>query len=148
MILQHVRFTRSTLALVALLTLAFAGCGSSANSPRTFATTGKVELDSGDVTNLAGCQIEARLDSDPLVRASGDIGADGTFQLQTLSGGQILNGAPEGTYQARIILSDDDKQLRRKAAKSIAGRYLSFETSGLAFEVPGSGDITLKLSAH
>jgi hypothetical protein len=80
------------------------------------------------------------------VRVSGLINQDGRFSLETLQAGSLLQGAQEGRYQARIILSDDDPDLRRRAAKALAPRFLQFQTSGLSFQVPTPEDVTLQLA--
>lgn len=107
------------------------------------ATAGKVELSGGDVTNLAGHYVEARLTSDPSLRASGEIEEDGYFSLDTIHRGQLMSGLPPGKYRLRLILSDDNAEQRRKAAAVIPPRYLQFETSGLWLEVPASDPIVL-----
>ena len=52
------------------------------------------------------------------------------------------------TDHAMYILTDDDKEMRRRAAKAIAPRFLKFETSGLSFEVPAKEALVLKLSGR
>jgi hypothetical protein len=101
-------------AVVAVVGLAAAlGCGP--RGPKTYPVRGKVELAAGDVTQLAGNQVEAALEGDPTVRASGVIQPDGSFALETLDTGVTRKGAREGNYQARIVLADDDPAgLRRR----------------------------------
>jgi hypothetical protein len=105
-----------------------------------------VELAAGDVAQLAGNQVEAALDGDPTVRASGVIQPDGTFALETLHDGVITKGAREGNYRARIILSDDDRASLRRSAQALHPRFLQFQTSGVSFQVPADGDVTVRLS--
>ena len=89
--------------------------------------------------------LEAALVSDPKVRASGEIQPDGRFKLDTLHAGAILSGAREGSYEVRIILTDDHREHPRQAAV-VAPRFLDFKTSGLLIDVPTRGDITVAVS--
>ena len=131
--------------LVALVGLAgTAGCGS--GGPKTYPVRGKVDLAGADVAVLAGSTIEAAQDKDPTVRASGTIDPGGRFTLQTLHAGVLRTGAPEGRYQARVILGDDDREALRKAAQVLDPRFLQFQTAGLTFQVPADGEVILKLS--
>jgi hypothetical protein len=136
---KHLFVTFALAAAIGVL-----GCGP--GGPRTYPVRGKVELVSGNATALAGSTIEAALESDTTVRASGTIQEDGRFTLETLHAGVILKGAQEGKYQARIILADDDPATRRRAAKALARRFLQFNTSGLSFEAPASGEVVLRVS--
>jgi hypothetical protein len=121
------------------------GCGPA--GPRTYPVRGRVEATAGDVRPLAGSNVEAALESDPTVRASGVIQPDGRFTLETLHAGVILKGAPAGTYQARIILDDDgDREARRQRRAAVHPRFLQFKTSGLSFQVPADGDVILKVA--
>src|SRR5687767_9565768 len=94
------------------------GCGP--GGPKTYPVRGKVELSTGDLAPLAGSHVEAALASDLDVRASGEIQPDGSFTLQTLHDGKILKGAREGSYKARIVLTEEDSKSRRQAAKAVA----------------------------
>jgi predicted small lipoprotein YifL len=132
------------LIVAAIGLMSVIGCGNS--GPKMHPVKGKVELDAGEVKHLAGSNIEAALESDPTVRSSGVINEDGSFTLETLDAGVIKKGAREGFYVVRLILPDDDKDARRAAAKTLNKRFLSFETSGLALQVPASGDVVLRVS--
>jgi hypothetical protein len=122
-----------------------AGCGPS--GPKTYPVTGRVEIAGGNASHLAGNNVEAALDSDSTVRASGVIEADGRFTLETLHAGNILKGAQAGTYKARIVLGDEgDKESRRLARAAVHPRFLQFESSGLTFQVPAEGDVVLQVS--
>jgi len=132
----------SAMAFVALMGI----LGCRRGGPQTFPVKGKVELPGGNVSHLAGSHVEAILASDPKVRASGEIQQDGSFRLETLHNGRILPGAREGNYQVRIVLTDEDSASNRRAAKTIAPRFLSSTTSGLSLQVPPPGEVTLKVS--
>lgn len=134
---------RAAGVLAALALAGTVGCG---GGPKTYPVQGKITLTGGDVSHLAGCTIEAALQTNPYVRASGEIAADGRFTLGTLHEGVLLTGAQEGPYQARILLSDDDRTARRLAARAVAPRYLDFRTAGLSFQAPAAGEVTLTLS--
>lgn len=120
------------------------GCGH--GGPRIHPVRGQVELAGADVKHLTGSHVELVLATDPKVRASGEIQEDGTFKLQSNDAGGILDGTREGTYQVRIILSDDDRERSRRAAQALAARYLDFRSSGLTISVPATGPVTIALA--
>jgi hypothetical protein len=105
-----------------------------------------VALDGGDPAALAGHSVEAMLEGDPGVRASGVIAADGSFELETLHAGAVLKGAREGKYLVRIVPADEDEQGRKLRRPPVAPRHLKFETSGLSLSVPASAEVTLPLA--
>lgn len=131
------------LLVAAIGVVAFSGCGGS--GVKTHPVAGKIEVPSGDIKPLAGHTVEVVLDSNPAVRAAGQIQEDGSFELETLQGGSVLKGAVEGTYKARIVLADDDFSQRVAAAKAIPPRYLQFEKSGLSLQVPAAENVSLKI---
>jgi hypothetical protein len=120
------------------------GCGK--NGPATYPVQGVVELTGAEVQHLAGGHVEIALVSDPAVRASGAIQADGRFQLETIRAGNILPGAQAGEYRVRIILTEEDSKSRRQAAQAVAPRFLDFKTSGLTLEVPVGSDVVIALA--
>jgi hypothetical protein len=127
------------LALVLL-----AGC--SGQSVKTHAVSGKIAIKDGDVAILTGSSIEMKSDADETVRPIGNLDASGNFTLKTLHQGEILPGAPEGKYKARIILGDEsDEGVPKRKGNPIHQRFLEFETSGLTVTVP-SGDYTVSLT--
>lgn len=130
------------LLVAAIGIVVFTGCGTGI---KTHPVAGKIEISSGDIKPLAGHTIEVALDSDPKVRAAGQIQADGTFELETLQGGTVLKGALPGSYKARLVLADDDLKERILAAKAIPPRYLQFEKSGLSLQVPAPDAVSLKI---
>jgi hypothetical protein len=132
-------------ATVGVLTLlGLTGCGG--EELKTYPVSGKVVLADGDVQQLAGSYVEFMLESDPLMRASGTIGPDGRFEVETLYKGKVLKGAAEGKYQARIILSDDDGGTPKRRSQLVHNRFLDFKTSGLSLTVPTSGEATFNVS--
>src|SRR5262245_24715625 len=132
-------------AVLILAGLLVSGC---ASGPRTYSVKGKVTLAGGDVAHLAGCNVDAMSADDPNIRTYGVIQEDGSFTLETLQGGKIVKGAQEGKYKVRIVLSDDDPAVKRKARAALAPQYLKFETSGLSFQVPAEGEVVLNLSTR
>ena len=120
--------------------------GCSAGGPTTHAVSGKLVLEGGDISVLAGGSVEGSLDGEPAVRASGEIKPDGSFTLETLQNGGIVKGARSGTFRARVILPDDDPKAKRAAAQAVNKKFLSFDSSGLSFKSPPDGTVTLRLS--
>lgn len=143
--MANVRMIRCRL-LAAFGAAVLSGCG--AGGPQLRPVSGTVSLPGGDPAVLAGSAVEVALDTDPTVRASGTIGPDGRFRLETLRDGAVRTGAPEGTYKARIILGDDDPAVRKKATKAVPARFQAFESSGLTFRVPADGDVTLAVATR
>ncbi len=138
---------RTKLAAIALLCL-LGSAGCSQDSPKTYPVSGKVSLAGGDVQQLAGHHVEAVLESDPAVRASGIIGPDGCFSLETLYAGVILKGAREGRYQVRIIRGDENDEGKKLKKPPVAARFLQFRTSGLSLEVPTPSDVSLEIQSR
>jgi hypothetical protein len=82
------------------------------------------------------------------VRAAGVIGPDGGFSLETLHAGVILKGAREGRYRVRILRAEEDDDGRKLKKPPVAARFLLFESSGLAIDVPAAGGVTLELRSR
>lgn len=108
-------------------------------SPPTHPVAGRVQL-SGEAAQLAGHHVELVHTDDPTVRAAGIIDDGGRFSVETLDHGQRKGGAREGTYRARLILTDEgDGRPKPKVPK----KYLDANTSGWTVQVPAAGDVTL-----
>ena len=133
--------SRQLLFLAALLTLT--GCSQS--GPAVHQVQGQVQLNGGDAAPLAGHMVEIQLATNPQVRASGEIKPDGNFQLESLLEGKIRKGAPEGKYNARIVLADDDVKVKQTAAAAINPKFLQFNSSGLSIEVPSKEPVQLQI---
>lgn len=145
--MQAIATLRNRARLLPFLMLgAVLGCG--ANSPKTHSVAGKIELQRGDVSLLAGSTLEVSLASDPTIRGFGTIQPDGSFRLQSLQAGELRTGVQEGHYIARIIPNDEDSESRKRAMKAVSPKYLQFNRSGLTVDVPAENDITLTLSAR
>jgi hypothetical protein len=134
------------IAAAVLAALGAGGCGQ--NGPKTHPVRGKVTLAGGDAAQLAGHHVEAMLEGDPAVRASGVIAADGSFALETLHAGEVLKGAREGKYLVRIVPAEEDESGKKLKKPPVAARHLKFETSGLSLNVPASEDVTLPLASR
>jgi hypothetical protein len=134
-------------ALGALCAIAFFLAGCSSQKIKTHPVTGKVELAGGDVAILTGSSIEFKSETDETLRATGNLDGSGNFSLKTLHQGNIVPGAPEGKYKARIILGDEsDEGVPKRKGNPVHRRFFDFDSSGLTFTVP-SPDYTVKLSA-
>lgn len=127
---------------IALVIAACVGCGSNSGIHRV---QGQVQVAGGDASPLVGHLVEIAKADEQQVRASGEIKADGKFQLESLQAGQITPGTVPGKYLVRIVLADDDPQARQVAAAAINPRYLKFESSGLTVEVPASSAVQLQV---
>ena len=121
-----------------------AGCGAGAD--HIHPVSGKFVVENGgDVSAVAGHIVETRLESDPLVRSSGQIADDGSFRLETLHQGEIVDGAAAGTHVARIVLSDDDKEKQARDAKRLGPEHRDFDKSVWKIEVPPASDPQLSV---
>jgi hypothetical protein len=132
-------------AIVAALSLVLlSGCSS--QSIKTHPVSGKVEIKDGDAALLVGSGVELKHESDETLRPMGNIDASGNFIVKTIHQGEILEGAPEGKYKARIILADEsDEGVPKRKGNPFHPRYLDFEKSGLSFTVP-SGEYNVSLA--
>lgn len=133
------------LACLAGTALSLGGCGP--GGPTFQPVTVRLNVEGGNVADLEGSTLDVAVPNNPLLRASGTITADGTAELETLHAGKIRRGVLEGNYQVRIVLADDDREQRRKAAKAVAPKYLKFESSGLTLTVPGDRTVPLTVAA-
>jgi hypothetical protein len=138
------RVSLGSVVLVALSLFLLVGCSS--QSIKTYPVTGKVEIKDGDVALLTGSSVEFKHETDEYLRPSGNIDSSGSFTVKTLYQGEILQGAPEGKYKARIILADEsDEGVPKRPPNLLHPRFLDFEKSGLSFTVP-SGEYNVSLS--
>lgn len=161
-----------TLGRLSVLGLALALAGTGCGGTKTHPVRGTVVVEDGDVKKLAGANVEFQLTSDPGVRSYGEIKEDGSFEMVTLHNGRTLSGAPEGSHTARIVISGDLEEedepvkldadeapdwqtvlkqknaakQRKKNPLPVNARFLRFKTSGLSYQVPTPGDITVKVS--
>lgn len=136
------RLVLRTLAAISLAPLA--GCGQSGVAFHK--VRGRIQLAEGDSKILAGHHIEAAHETETFVRAFGVLEEDGQFQLETLHEGALRQGAIAGKYKLRLVLSDDDSNLRQQAAAVIPDKVFHFDTSGLAIEVPSAEEIQLRIT--
>jgi len=137
-------------ALRALLltSVAILGIGCGKAGIKTHPVGGKVEVKDGNVAMLAGSTVQLVQDADETIRPYGNIDASGNFTVKTTYKGEVLQGAPEGKYKARIMLGDESDEgvpSRKGKGNVIHPRFLEFNTSGLSITVP-SGDYTITLA--
>ncbi len=123
--------------LVALI----AGCSNSNFSE----VAGKVLFEGNTQFEFADDVVELRSESNPDFIASGLIQPDGSFKVESLVQGKVVRGVPDGSYRARIVISDDDPKRRDSVLKTLSKKFLSFETSELTVTVPGE-PLVLRLS--
>jgi hypothetical protein len=121
------------------------GCGR--DGPETHPVSGRVVVTGGDASQLAGHHIEAVLEGNPTVRASGVIGPDGAFVLETLHAGAVKKGARAGRYQARVVPAEESEEGKKLRKPPVAPRHLKFETSGLSFSVPTTDEVKLVVAS-
>jgi len=151
---------RGVVVLAVLALVMLSGCGD--RPPTTHAVRGKVVFTDGDVKKLADAEasVEFVLESDPSIRAYGQIQPDGSFEMQTPYKGKTLSGAAEGTHHVRILLQemppepelDDDgkpypaKKGKGKVEPPVNLRFLDTKTSKLTCTVPTSDEFTVTVS--
>jgi hypothetical protein len=87
--------------LIWVVALVASGCSSRASATKTYKVTGNVVSKSG--RSLGGGSVQFAHLSDTTITASGDIGRDGAFALNTVKGSEKLTGAPEGEYRVTIL---------------------------------------------
>jgi hypothetical protein len=133
---------RSFLCLLSSSCLIFVlGCGTNESRHEV---QGKVVFAGGDIKALEGHAVEIAHSTDTTVRASGVIGPDGRFVLETLNDGKLQRGAKEGTYNARLVLTDEGDGKTKRLG--IAPRYLNFQSTGWQVRVPTTGAVELTVT--
>lgn len=115
-------------AVLALLALPLAGCG-----PRFYTVRGTVTLDDGTPLDK-GLLVFERVEGGPPVTARGNIGPGGRFELSTEKPG---DGVPAGKYRVLVNPLDLSDVPDEQKKLPFDNKYTKFETSGLAYEVPG-----------
>lgn len=88
------------------------------------------------ITDLVGSTVEIALAEKISDRGFGVITESGDFHIQSLQGGELLDGVPEGTYVVRVLPNDEDSDSRKRAVAAIPKKFLAFETSNLKISVP------------
>ncbi|XZE46891.1 hypothetical protein SH467x_002188 [Pirellulaceae bacterium SH467] len=95
--------------------------------------------------HFSGDTLEIRSKDRPAEVAYGEIKSDGTFRIESLRDGAIVQGTSAGEYEARIVVSDDDSQHKAAAHKAIPKKYLQFASSGLKVAAPNT-QVTITIS--
>lgn len=130
-------FAWSAIAIaIAVAVVGLSGC--SGGGSDVVSVEGHIRLAQGESGILVGHTIEAVSELDPLVRAHATIRDGGAFAFESLLEGVVRNGILPGRYRARIVIADDDDDIRRQAANAIPARMLDISTSDLVFEVPAA----------
>ena len=134
-------------ALAGAVLFAYLSVGCSTKNPiKTHPVVGKVEIKDGDTAILTGSAVELQSENDENLRPFGNIDSTGKFVVKTLYKGQILEGAPEGKYKARINLADpSDEGVPKRKGDPIHRKYYDFSASKLTMTVPG-GDYNVSLT--
>lgn len=120
--------------------------GCSDGGPATHAVSGQIVPTGGKPDQLVGHLVEIVSTTDPTVRSSGVIEANGRFRLETLDHGKVHSGARAGTYQVRLLLVDEGDGVTKKP--KVPRRYQDAKTSGWSIQVPADGDVKLNLTAN
>jgi hypothetical protein len=106
--------------LASLILVLGAGCGPTATHPKTYSVKGTVVYKDGQP--LAGGVVEFRSTKDPMVRATGTVGPDGTFTLFTPTQKDSIAGAEEGEYSVNIIPRMEGDQTAGPPQIQISGK--------------------------
>jgi hypothetical protein len=129
----------------AALILGVLGC-SPEHKLKTYPVKGKVVLKQGDIQRLAEGYVELRSIGEPKVIAMGEIKPDGSFELGSQVAGKDYVGAPEGDYQARIILPTEGGGQPRSSSPIVAPRFLALDKSELKYTVkPGRNEFNIEI---
>ncbi len=131
----------TAIAVLGIFTASVTGCGGKAESP----IEGVVVIESASDFQFSGDTLEVRSVERPAEVAYGEIKSDGTFRIESLRDGAIVEGTSAGEYEARIVVSDDDSKHKSAALKAIPKKYLQFASSGLKVTAPNT-QVIIKLS--
>lgn len=120
------------IATVGILSVCVLGCGRKSEAP----LEGVVVIETESDFHFSGDTLEIRSKDRPAKVAYGEIKADGTFRIESLRDGAIVQGTSAGEYEARIVVSDDDSRHKSAALKAIPKKYMQFASSGLKVTAP------------
>ena len=138
------RIRHGVAVVLSVVGTGLSGCSDA--GPATHAVSGQVVPTGGPADQLAGHLVEIVSTTDPTVRSSGVIEANGRFRLETLDEGKVHSGARAGTYPARLLLLDEGDGVAKRP--KVPRRYLDTKTSGWSVQVPADGDLKLNLTAN
>lgn len=145
--LPRIRLFRSRAAVSATawagLVAVTSGCGS--GQPSLVAVQGHVDGSAVAPFSLAGHVVEIERVDDAAVRGFAAIAADGRLAFQSLHDGTVRDGVPPGMYRGRLVIVADDQPALDAAQKQIPKKYLAFESSGIEFQVPLTGDLVVRM---
>ena len=128
--------------ILLLLLLLVIGCGPiGTGKPTLNPAKGKVSLANG--TALTTGTIAFEPNGAGAYRCSGQIGSDGTFELET--GSDKDKGASAGKYKVAVSFALVNKR-PPAIAKSVSKKYLDTDTTDIEVEiVSGNNDLDIKL---
>src|SRR5262245_21733529 len=117
----------SVLAPLLLLAALGAGCGSG-----RYPVTGRVSYPDGTPVEAGTVVAEATVDG-KAVGVQGNIGKDGSFRMGADRPG---DGALPGQYRVLVMpVALSDLELSQGKAPAVDGKFASYQTSGLTFEI-------------
>ncbi|PQO28803.1 hypothetical protein [Blastopirellula marina] len=130
------------LGIVAICLTSLVGCETPV---ATHPVTGKVVLANGSPAQGGIIKFRTTSEEGEMVKASGQIQPDGTFQLSTFEDG---DGALAGEHEV-ILFSPALGDGGGATAPEFPSKYRKYETSELKFDVkPGKNDFVIQLKAR
>jgi hypothetical protein len=142
--------------------LVFSGCGGGYSGP-TGTVSGTVTLDGQPVPQ--GCAVSFL--SVEGYGATGEVGADGSYQLEVIQGGGTSNDIPVAAYQVAVLPPEepemseaeyekameasgsDEAPVEEEAEEVIPWKYQAEDSSELTFEVKeGANTYDIKLTSE
>ena len=130
---------RVGVSLVLAAALVPYGCGP--GLPATYPAQGAVSYKGGTgaAKPLIGGHVRLESVSDPKTFARGEVQEDGTFALVMYKDGRSYAGLITGDYRARVEPPGYDDyetdEERAKKLKQVKPQYLSYDKSGLKFQI-------------
>jgi hypothetical protein len=123
-----------------LLLLGSIGCDS---GPKLYPVGGTVTLEDGSPLTK-GMVVFENKQAEVAVTARGEVKPDGSYQLSTYKPG---DGVPQGKYRVQINSMDLSEVPDEEKKLPYDLKYMSFETSGLEYEVkPGPNGFSIRLT--
>lgn len=126
-----------------LLVCLACGCG---GTPATYPVRGTIVYQGGDVKLLAASSVICQNQDDPSIQATGEIGEDGSFELQTNFKGKIVPGAVPGGYRAWLSLPSQEGGEAYHFRKSGIDPVFLAGTSPLVIRVPPEQEVVLNVT--
>ena len=115
---------RVKVACVMGVVLILAGCSKKDCGPQTYPVSGEVFRRGKPVTSGT---VQFVHQTEPNIRAVGEIGPDGKFVLCTLVGNENRSGAVVGEYKAVLVLSAQDPAFHPKTMFKVEPQVNTFK---------------------